>query len=184
MTLSLVAVFIPVLFMGGILGRLLREFAVTIIVAVLISGFVSLTLTPMPCSRMLVDEHKRQARSRLRVVRAHVRARCSTATGATLALGAASPAAHVLASFAGIAIATGDSLRARCRRDSCPPTTTGQILVFTEAAQDVSFDAMARDAAAGRRNRQGESARRRARCPRSAPAAPARRSTSAASSSR
>ena len=53
MTLSLVAVFIPVLFMGGIVGRLLHEFAVTISVAVLISGFVSLTLTPMLCSRFL-----------------------------------------------------------------------------------------------------------------------------------
>jgi len=50
MTLSLVAVFIPVLFMGGIVGRLLHEFAVTIVVAVLISGFVSLSLTPMLCS--------------------------------------------------------------------------------------------------------------------------------------
>ena len=60
MTISLVAVFIPVLFMGGILGRLLREFAVTIIVAVLISGLVSLTLTPMLCSRMLADEHKKK----------------------------------------------------------------------------------------------------------------------------
>ena len=46
MTLSLAAVFIPVLFMGGIVGRLLHEFAVTIGVAILISGFVSLTLTP------------------------------------------------------------------------------------------------------------------------------------------
>ncbi|MGH8735375.1 MAG: efflux RND transporter permease subunit, partial [Burkholderiales bacterium] len=53
MTLSLAAVFIPVLFMGGILGRLLHEFAVTIIAAVLLSGFVSLTLTPMMCSRIL-----------------------------------------------------------------------------------------------------------------------------------
>ena len=53
MTLSLVAVFIPVLFMGGILGRLLNEFAVTIGVAILVSGFVSLSLTPMLCSRFL-----------------------------------------------------------------------------------------------------------------------------------
>ncbi len=53
MTLSLAAVFIPVLFMGGILGRLLHEFAVTIGVAILVSGFVSLTLTPMLCSRFL-----------------------------------------------------------------------------------------------------------------------------------
>ena len=53
MTLSLAAVFIPVLFMGGVLGRLLHEFAVTIAVAILVSGFVSLTLTPMLCSRFL-----------------------------------------------------------------------------------------------------------------------------------
>ena len=53
MTLSLAAVFIPVLFMGGVVGRLLHEFAVTIVTAVLMSGFVSLTLTPMLCSRYL-----------------------------------------------------------------------------------------------------------------------------------
>ena len=53
MTLSLVAVFIPILFMGGIVGRLLNEFAVTIAVAVLISGFVSLSLTPMLCKTFL-----------------------------------------------------------------------------------------------------------------------------------
>lgn len=53
MTLSLAAVFIPVLFMGGVVGRLFREFAVTICVAILISGFVSLSLTPMLCSRFL-----------------------------------------------------------------------------------------------------------------------------------
>jgi hydrophobic/amphiphilic exporter-1 (mainly G- bacteria), HAE1 family len=53
MTLSLAAVFIPVLFMGGVLGRLLNEFAVTIMSAILVSGFVSLTLTPMLCSRFI-----------------------------------------------------------------------------------------------------------------------------------
>jgi multidrug efflux pump subunit AcrB len=59
MTLSLTAVFIPLLFMGGIVGRLFREFAVTIAVAILISGSISLTLTPMLCSRFLKrhDEH-------------------------------------------------------------------------------------------------------------------------------
>jgi hydrophobic/amphiphilic exporter-1 (mainly G- bacteria), HAE1 family len=53
MTLSLAAVFIPVLFMAGVLGRLLHEFAVTIMSAILVSGVVSLTLTPMMCSRFL-----------------------------------------------------------------------------------------------------------------------------------
>ena len=56
MTISLVAVFIPVLFLGGVIGRLLREFSVTIAVAVLISGFISLTLTPMLCSLFLRHE--------------------------------------------------------------------------------------------------------------------------------
>ena len=58
-TFSLVAVFIPVLFMGGVVGRIFREFAVTISVAILVSGFVSLTLTPMLCARILkpIDHH-------------------------------------------------------------------------------------------------------------------------------
>jgi HAE1 family hydrophobic/amphiphilic exporter-1 len=57
MTLSLSAVFIPILFMGGVVGRLLHEFAVTIGVAILISGFVSISLTPMLCSRFLRPPH-------------------------------------------------------------------------------------------------------------------------------
>ncbi len=56
MTISLVAVFIPVLFLEGIIGRLLREFSITIAVAVLISGVISLSLTPMLCSRFLRPE--------------------------------------------------------------------------------------------------------------------------------
>src|SRR5712672_1816689 len=65
MTISLAAVFIPVLFMGGILGRLLHEVAVTIMPAVLISGFVSLTLTPMMCSRILKPHGKDERHGRL-----------------------------------------------------------------------------------------------------------------------
>jgi HAE1 family hydrophobic/amphiphilic exporter-1 len=57
MTISLAAVFIPVLFMGGIVGRLLHEFSVTIGVAILVSGFVSISLTPMLCSRFLRPPH-------------------------------------------------------------------------------------------------------------------------------
>src|SRR5215468_1303807 len=64
MTLSLAAVFIPVLFMGGVLGRLLNEFAVTIISAILVSGFVSLTLTPMLCSRF-IRSHRNERHGRL-----------------------------------------------------------------------------------------------------------------------
>ena len=57
MTISLAAVFIPIVFMGGIVGRLLHEFAVTIILAILCSGIISVTLTPMLCARILKDEH-------------------------------------------------------------------------------------------------------------------------------
>src|SRR4029077_6015781 len=64
MTLSLAAVFLPVLFMGGVLGRLLNEFAVTIISAILVSGFVSLTLTPMMCSRF-IKSHGNERHGRL-----------------------------------------------------------------------------------------------------------------------
>ena len=56
MTISLAAVFIPIVFMSGIVGRLLHEFAVTIILAILFSGIVSITLTPMLCARLLRDE--------------------------------------------------------------------------------------------------------------------------------
>ena len=58
MTVSLAAVFIPVLFMGGIVGRLMHEFAVTIAAAILVSGVVSVTLTPMLCSRFLKPPHE------------------------------------------------------------------------------------------------------------------------------
>jgi HAE1 family hydrophobic/amphiphilic exporter-1 len=60
MTISLVAVFIPIMFMGGLLGRLFHEFAVVIGVAILVSGFVSLTLTPMLCSRFLSSERDKR----------------------------------------------------------------------------------------------------------------------------
>jgi HAE1 family hydrophobic/amphiphilic exporter-1 len=57
-TFSLIAVFIPVLLMGGMVGRVFREFAVTVAVAIIVSGFVSLTLTPMLCARVLSTHHE------------------------------------------------------------------------------------------------------------------------------
>ena len=64
MCLSLSAVFIPLMFMGGIIGRLFREFAVTISVSVLVSGFIALTLTPMLCSRLLKPHSKDEKHGR------------------------------------------------------------------------------------------------------------------------
>ena len=63
-TISLVAVFIPILFMGGIVGRFFFEFAMTISIAILLSGFISLTLTPMLASRMLKHQHGTRGASR------------------------------------------------------------------------------------------------------------------------
>ena len=73
MTLSLAVVFLPVFFMAGVFGRLLHEFAVVIISAVLVSGFVSLTLTPMLCSRYLRPEHEKAARLDVSQARKHAR---------------------------------------------------------------------------------------------------------------
>ena len=62
LSISLIAVFIPLLFMSGIVGRLFREFAITLSCSVIVSAIVSLTLTPMMCSRMLRREHKREVK--------------------------------------------------------------------------------------------------------------------------
>ena len=83
MSLSLVAVFIPILFMGGIVGRLFREFAVTLSVAILISLVVSLTTTPMMCARLLRPAPSTRQPGRLcRGQRARVRRAAATATAA------------------------------------------------------------------------------------------------------
>ena len=75
-TISLVAVFIPILFMGGIVGRFFFEFAMTISIAILLSGFVSLTLTPMLCSRMLKSQHVADAQAGLALTRLRGRIQC------------------------------------------------------------------------------------------------------------
>jgi HAE1 family hydrophobic/amphiphilic exporter-1 len=62
MTLSLAVIFIPLVFMGGIIGRMFREFAITVVIAILCSGVISLTLTPMMCARMLSAEKSAQSR--------------------------------------------------------------------------------------------------------------------------
>ena len=136
MTLSLVAVFIPVLFMPGILGRILHEFAVTISMAILISGFVSLTLTPMLCSRFLrppgQEKHGRlymfMERIFDRVLHGYERTlqtvlnRRRTTMAVTVIL-------TVVTMVLFMRMPTG----------FMPSEDTGQIFAFTEAAQGISF---------------------------------------------
>jgi hydrophobic/amphiphilic exporter-1 (mainly G- bacteria), HAE1 family len=140
MTLSLAAVFIPVLFMGGILGRLLHEFAVTIIAAVLISGFVSLTLTPMMCSRILRPHRAdtRHGRVYLAFERGFDALRDFYAN--TLRWTLARRRA-VLFLFLGVCVFTG-VLFARAPKGFLPSEDSGQLLCFIEGPQDISFDAM------------------------------------------
>jgi len=140
MTISLVAVFIPVLFMGGILGRLLREFAVVIIVAVLISGVVSLTLTPMLCSRMLVDEHHKK-HGRIYAFSERMFDALLERYRSTL-VWVLRHQRLTLAVFGIITVCTG-VLFSNMSKGFLPPDDSGQIFVFTEASQDVSFSSMA-----------------------------------------
>ncbi len=140
MTLSLVAVFIPVLFMGGILGRLLHEFAVTIIVAVLISGLVSLTLTPLLCSRMLkVERDQQHGRVYAWSERMFNAMLAAYRTSLTWVL---QRRRLTMGVFAAIFVATG-VLFTYTPKGFLPSEDVGQLFVITEAAQDISFDAMA-----------------------------------------
>jgi hydrophobic/amphiphilic exporter-1 (mainly G- bacteria), HAE1 family len=139
MTLSLAAVFIPVMFMSGILGRLLHEFAVTITAAILVSGLVSLSLTPMLCSRFLrpaqevhhgrvYDASERFFTGMLRLY------------DRTLRIALRYRATTMLASAA-VLVAT-IYLFLITPKGFLPDEDTGQIFVFTEGAQGISFDGM------------------------------------------
>ncbi|HYN27865.1 MAG TPA: efflux RND transporter permease subunit, partial [Burkholderiales bacterium] len=140
MTLSLAAVFIPVLFMGGVLGRLLHEFAVTIMAAVLVSGFVSLSLTPMLCSRWLRPAKKE---NHGRMYRWSERAFDAMRDFYKVTLGWAM-ARHglVMAMFVAVFAVTA-YLFVTIPKGFLPSADTGQLLAFTEGAQDISFESMA-----------------------------------------
>jgi HAE1 family hydrophobic/amphiphilic exporter-1 len=139
MTLSLAAVFIPILFMGGILGRLLHEFAVVIMAAVLISGFVSLTLSPLMCSRVLRPENtQRHGRVYLAVERGFDAVKHAYDVSLKWVVGRPRAAMVV---FLAIVVATG-FLFAKMPKGFLPSEDNGQIFGFVEAAQDISFDAM------------------------------------------
>ncbi len=141
MTLSLAAVFIPVLFMPGILGRLLNEFAVTIIAAVLISGFVSLTLTPMMCSRILKPYRTDARHGRLYMAFEHGFDAWKHAYAVTLGW-TLRHQRTVLVLFVAICVATG-VLFARAPKGFLPSEDSGQLFCFVEGPQDISFEAMA-----------------------------------------
>jgi HAE1 family hydrophobic/amphiphilic exporter-1 len=139
MTLSLCAVFIPLLFMGGIMGRLLHEFAVTIAVAIFVSGVVSLTLSPMLCSRILrhtePENHGRLYRASERFFTAWLGLYERSLTFVMRWKKATLFFSFLLLVFTVILFRV-------CPKDFVPSEDTGQMNVNTESAQGTSFDAM------------------------------------------
>ncbi|MBN8895005.1 MAG: efflux RND transporter permease subunit [Rhodanobacter sp.] len=139
MTISLVAVFLPVMFMGGIVGRLFHEFAVTISTAILISGFVSITLTPMLCSRFI--KHGGHA-EKSRVVRWFDQGfnRVRDGYNRSLAWSVQRPRV-VLGVFFASLLATA-ALFVLVDKDFIPAGDTGQLIVNVEGPDDISITAM------------------------------------------
>ena len=137
MTLSLAAVFIPILVMGGIIGRLFREFGVTIASAILISGVVSLTLTPMMSSRFVRPQSGRahgRLYNRLEYVFAEALRYYQIGLRWSLAHGRV-----VMLSLAAVLIATFFLFK-MIPKGFLPSEDTGQITAPTEAAQGISFE--------------------------------------------
>ncbi len=140
MTLSLVAVFIPMLFMGGLIGGLFHEFAVTIAVAILVSGFVSLSLTPMLCSRFLRPHQQQQNR----LYRISERGFDLLLRGYELTLKLVLEYRFVTLIVSGIILVFTFYLFTVVPTGFIPTEDTGQIMANTKAAQDISFDDMLR----------------------------------------
>jgi hydrophobe/amphiphile efflux-1 (HAE1) family protein len=140
-SLSLVAVFIPLLLMGGILGRLFREFAIVVSMTILVSAVVSLTLTPMMCARFLNNEKETKHSRLYRIVeRGFEGMLAGYRRGLDFVLG------HqplTLAVFVATVVATG-YLFVIIPKGFFPQQDIGLITGFSEAAQDVSFAEMVR----------------------------------------
>ncbi len=139
MTSSLAAVFIPLLFMGGIIGRLLHEFAVTIGVAILVSGFVSLTLTPMLCSRFL-RPHSNEQHGRLYKISELGFDKWRRSYDWSLRAVLRHKLATLLVSFAVIGLTF--YLYTLSKTGFIPDEDQGLVFAFTEAKQGIAFQDM------------------------------------------
>ncbi len=140
MTLSLVAVFIPILFMQGIIGRLFKEFAVTISVAILVSGFISLSLTPMLCSRFLKPPKELRKQSKLYAASEKGFDLLLHAYDETLQVVIRHKLIALLCSF--ILIGATAYLFIVVPKGFMPLEDQGQILGFTESSPSISFKSM------------------------------------------
>ncbi|HEY9717706.1 MAG TPA: efflux RND transporter permease subunit, partial [Trichormus sp.] len=140
MTLSLVAVFIPVLLLPGIVGKLFNEFAVTISIAILISGFISLSFTPMLCSRFLRPSAHGSSSNRLVRLTDRMFSFLLDGYRGTLHF-ALDNKLVVVATFIIMLVATAIMFSVM-PKGFMPNEDTGQVVAMTEAQQGTSFDAM------------------------------------------
>ncbi|MBV8651417.1 MAG: efflux RND transporter permease subunit [Alphaproteobacteria bacterium] len=141
LTVSLIAVFIPLLLMGGVVGRLFREFAITLSFAVLISGVVSLTLTPMMCARLLTTEDEAHRPGAL--FRWSERGFDLMARGHLAALNWVLRHQPGTLAFTILTIVATGWLYATIHKGFLPQQDTGLLVGVTDTAQDISFPAMA-----------------------------------------
>jgi len=140
MTISLVAVFIPVLFLGGLIGRLFEEFAVTIGVAILVSGFVSLTLTPMLCSRWLKPHTVAERHGALYL--AIERAWAASLRWYERSLGWVMRHRRTAMVFSALILIGTVVLFRVVPKGFIPSEDIGQLYATTETAEGTSYDAM------------------------------------------
>ncbi len=140
-TFSLIAVFIPVLLMGGMVGRVFREFAVSISVAIVVSGFVSLTLTPMLCARVLKGYHGEEKQNF--VLRAFERFFEFLLRSYEFTLDKVLKFKSIMLVVTIATIAGTSYLYVVVPKGFFPIEDTGYVLAITEANTDIGFDAMA-----------------------------------------
>ena len=143
-TVSLLAVFVPILFMGGIVGRLFREFAVTLAIAVAISGVVSLTLTPMMCGRLLNNAPTRHGRA----YRQSERAFQGLLTIYERSLHWVVDHTRLMGFVSTLIVALTVWLYIYVPKGLFPQQDTSMVIGFSEAPQDVSFTTMSQRQAA------------------------------------
>lgn len=135
MSLSLVAVFIPILFMGGIVGRLFREFAVTLSIAIFVSMIISLTLTPMMCAHFLKAEHYHAEQSKSLFMN-----RLKDRYQHTLDWALKNEGLMLIVTFATIILSV--VLFIFIPKGFFPQQDTGRIISSIQAEQDISFQLM------------------------------------------
>jgi len=144
MTMSLIAVFIPVIFMGGIVGRLLHEFAMTISIAVLVSGIVSVTLTPMLCSRLIRSAKDEHSRRHNWFYRASENGFMALQRGYARSLRWSMTHRPVILVLFFVSILATVQLFRVMPQDFLTPEDSGQINAFTDGANGISFAEMKR----------------------------------------